>query len=397
MIDFLQAKNYRYDDFGGRFVPEILMPALLELTQQWQHYQVDCKFKETLQNLLQQYAGRPTPLTEVPSFAKEIKGPRIFLKREDLLHTGAHKINNALGQCLLAKLSGKKRVIAETGAGQHGVATAAVCAHLNLACDIYMGSTDMQRQALNVQRMELFGAKVIAVEKGACTLKDAVNEALRDWSTNFADTYYCLGSALGPHPYPEMVANFQAVIGEETRYQCLQQTGQLPNYLVACVGGGSNAIGFFSAFIEESTVNLIGVEAGGKGTQSGEHAARFLAPAIGVLHGCYTYLLQDAYGQISPTHSISAGLDYPALGPQHAALYTRQRAHYVTASDQEALQALQCLAKTEGILCALESAHAVAHAIKIAPLMSSEQIIIINLSGRGDKDLAQIGKYEHAH
>lgn len=389
-MNFLTAKNNRYGEFGGIYVPEMLMPALQELIKDWTYYREDKAFKSQLKESLTQFAGRPTPLTPVPRFAKAINGPIIFLKREDLLHTGAHKINNALGQCLLAKLSGKKRIIAETGAGQHGVATAAACAHLGLSCEVYMGTVDMQRQAMNVQRMELFGAKVIPVNNGAQTLKDAVNEALRDWSASFENTYYCLGSALGPHPYPEMVATFQAVIGKETRQQCLKQADSLPQQIVACVGGGSNAIGIFSAFIDNPHIDLVGVEAGGTGKQPGQHAARLFAAEPGVLHGCYTYLLQDEHGQIMPTHSISAGLDYPAIGPQHAALFAEKRATYTSASDQEAVAALKLLAQTEGILCALESAHAVAYVVKTAANMPKNHIIIINLSGRGDKDLPQL-------
>ncbi len=388
-MNFLTAKKNYYGKFGGIFIPEILMPALEKLMLDWKHYKKNTAFKKKLNQSLAEFAGRPTPLTQIPHFSKAINGPRIFLKREDLLHTGAHKINNALGQCLLAKLSGKTRVIAETGAGQHGVATAAACAHLNLPCEVYMGAVDMARQAMNVQRMELFGAKIMPVTSGDQTLKDAVNEALRDWSANFDETYYCLGSALGPHPYPEMVAEFQSIIGKETKRQCLKQIGNLPNQIVACIGGGSNAIGIFSAFIDDD-VQLIGVEAGGMSTKPGEHAARFLTPEPGVLHGCYTYLLQDAHGQILPTHSISAGLDYPAVGPQHAALFAAKRAVYTAVSDEEAMSALTLLAKTEGILCALESAHAVAYVMKTAADLPKEDVVIINLSGRGDKDLATI-------
>jgi tryptophan synthase beta subunit len=390
-MNFLTAKKNYYGEFGGIFIPEILMPALQKLITDWKHYKKNPAFKKKLNESLAQFAGRPTPLTEVAHFAKAINGPRIFLKREDLLHTGAHKINNALGQCLLAKLSGKTRVIAETGAGQHGVATAAACAHLDLPCEVYMGAVDMARQAVNVERMNLFGAKIIPVTSGAQTLKDAVNEAMRDWSANFDETYYCLGSALGPHPYPEMVAEFQSIIGKETKRQCMKQTGGLPNHIVACIGGGSNAIGIFSAFIDEPDIKLIGVEAGGISNKPGEHAARFLKTAEpGVLHGCYTYLLQDGNGQILPTHSISAGLDYPAVGPQHAALFAEKRAVYTAVNDQEALSALKLLAKTEGILCALESAHAVAYVVKTAAALPKEDVVIINLSGRGDKDLASI-------
>ncbi len=390
MIDFLTAKKHRYGDFGGMFVPEILVPALQELTAQWESCQQDPAFQRQLAEILKDFAGRPTAFCEIPQFAQAISGPRIFLKREDLLHTGAHKLNNALGQCLMAKLAGKTHIIAETGAGQHGVATAAACARLGLSCEVYMGAVDMQRQALNVKRMELFGAKVIAVHAGAKTLKEAVNEALRAWSSSFDTTHYCLGSALGPHPFPEMVAAFQSVIGKEARQQCLQNIQCLPDYVIACVGGGSNAIGIFSAFLDESQIQLIGVEAGGKGQGAGEHAARFLKPSTGVLHGCFTYLLQDEQGQILNTHSISAGLDYPAVGPQHAALYQAGRVNYVAANDEEAVAALKLLAKTEGILCALESAHALGYLIKIAKDLPKEKIVLVNLSGRGDKDLEQL-------
>lgn len=385
-----QIQNGRYGEFGGTFVPEILMAPITALTAQWERCQLDARFQHELATLLMNYAGRPTPLTEVKRFAQLIQGPRIFLKREDLLHTGAHKLNNALGQCLLAKYMQKSRVIAETGAGQHGVATAAACAHLDLDCVIYMGEKDMQRQAPNVARMRLLGAQVRAINVGSATLKEAVNAALRDWSESFADTHYCLGSALGPHPFPEMVATFQAVIGKETEQQCRQQFAALPNLVLACVGGGSNAIGIFSAFLDAEQVHLIGVEAGGHGQQLGEHAARFQAASPGVLHGCYTFVLQDKQGQIASTASISAGLDYPAVGPQHAHLFTQKRVAYVTADDHEALAALQLLAKSEGIICALESAHALAYLIKIAPGLAKDQCVVINLSGRGDKDLAQI-------
>ncbi len=383
-----------YGEFGGTFLPELLMTPIALLNQAWQALKKDKSFQQELSLLLQNYAGRPTAFTEAAHFAQAIDGPRIFLKREDLLHTGAHKLNNALGQCLLAKSMGKKRVIAETGAGQHGVATAAACAHLGLDCVIYMGREDMLRQAPNVARMQLMGAKVepVCPAHGSATLKEAVNAALRDWSFSFEDTYYCLGSALGPHPYPEMVAFFQAIIGKECRRQCLVALGALPDYVIACVGGGSNAIGIFSAFLAHQEVQLIGVEAGGHGTQLGEHAARFQPLTPGVLHGCFTYLLQDKFGQIAPTASISAGLDYPAVGPQHAALFTQKRARYVSVRDDQALHALKLLAKTEGIIPALESAHALAYAIELAPTLSKHQTIVINLSGRGDKDLSIIEK-----
>lgn len=390
---FQQIKG-RYGKFGGAYVPELLMAPIMELCNAWDAIQTDRNFHETLAMLLKTYAGRPTPLTEIPRFASAINGPRIFLKREDLLHTGAHKLNNALGQCLLAKSMEKTRVIAETGAGQHGVATAAACAHLGMKCLVYMGSDDVKRQAPNVTRMRLMGAEVISVESvvegGSATLKDAVNEALRDWSESFSETYYCLGSALGPHPYPVMVASFQSVIGQECENQFRQIFDSHPDVIIASVGGGSNAIGIFSAFLEDENVRLIGVEAGGHGKSLGEHAARFQSLAQGVLHGCYTYVLQDEHGQIAPTASISAGLDYPAVGPQHAYLFEEKRVDYVSVDDKEALAALQLLARTEGIICALESAHALAYAIKIAPALNKNQSIVVNLSGRGDKDLPQL-------
>lgn len=382
--------NGRYGEFGGMYIPEILMEPISELILAWNSAKNDCTFKSTLTAILKNYAGRPTALTEIPSFAAKINGPRIFLKREDLLHTGAHKLNNALGQCLLAKRMGKTRIIAETGAGQHGVATAAACAHLGLTCVVYMGHTDMKRQSLNVSRMTLMGATVISVEHGSGTLKDAVNEALRDWSESFSDTHYCLGSALGPHPFPEIVAEFQSVIGSECLEQCQLQIGRHPTLVIACVGGGSNAIGLFSGFIDDHKVRMIGVEAGGHGKQLGEHAARFFAATCGVLHGCYTYVLQDQHGQIASTSSLSAGLDYPAVGPQHAALFKSKRVEYVAVSDDEALCALKLLASTEGIICALESAHAIAQLIKIAPTLKKDDCVVVNLSGRGDKDLSQL-------
>lgn len=382
--------NGRYGDFGGCYLPELLMPPIIALRTAWDHYQNDVHFLAEWEALLKNYAGRSTPLTEVKNFSEAIKGPRIFLKREDLLHTGAHKINNALGQCLLAKKMGKTRVIAETGAGQHGVATAAACAYLQLPCVIYMGETDIKRQEINVTRMKLFGAEVRSVKQGSATLKDAVNEALRDWSEHFTNTHYCLGSALGPDPYPEMVGFFQSVIGNEAKAQCQAATSALPDLCIAAVGGGSNAIGLFSAFLDEQSVALVGVEAGGTSQQLGMHAARFLQSQPGVLHGCLTYVLQDQAGQIADTHSISAGLDYPAVGPQHAALFQNQRAQYVHVSDQEAIAAFLLLSRTEGILPALESAHALAYAMCCAKNFTSEQIILINLSGRGDKDLAQL-------
>ncbi len=380
----------RYGRFGGQYVPEILIPAVQELERAYLESRQDAVFQAELDDLLRAYVGRPTPLTFASRLTAELGGARIFLKREDLAHTGAHKINNALGQALLAKRMGKRRLVAETGAGQHGVATATVAALLGLECIIYMGRVDMARQQPNVQRMKLLGAEVRAVESGSRTLKDAVNEAIRDWVTNVQTTYYLLGSALGPHPYPLMVREFQAVIGREARQQILEQAGRLPDVCVACVGGGSNAIGLFAAFLEDAQVDLIGVEAGGKGISTGQHAARFADPAIGrpgVLHGSFTYLLQNEDGQALPTYSISAGLDYPAVGPQHADLYESGRARYTSVTDEQALQAFQRLAQREGILPALESSHALAEAIRLAPQLPRDHIVLVNLSGRGDKDL----------
>ncbi len=376
--------------FGGQFVPEILIQPLRELSKKWEALRHDPHFIEELESLLTTFAGRPTPLTEVKNFARAIQGPRIFLKREDLLHTGAHKINNALGQCLLAKYLGKTRIIAETGAGQHGVATATACARLGLACTVYMGSIDIQRQRPNVEKMQLLGAEVIAVSHGSATLKDAVNEALRDYAATYESSHYCLGSALGPSPYPEMVRSFQSVISLEVQKQIQKYSDKTPDLLIACIGGGSNAIGFFHHFLSNPSVKLIGVEAGGKGPAPGEHAARFSGGSPGVLHGCYTYLLQDTEGQILPTHSLSAGLDYPAVGPDHSVLYESQRASYESVRDEEALQAFHLLTQSEGIIPALESSHALAYLIKIAPSLDKDSIVIVNLSGRGDKDLPQI-------
>lgn len=380
----------RYGDFGGAYVAEILVQAISELSEAWEASKNDAAFQQNFGYILKNYAGRPTALTEVPSFSAHINGPQVYLKREDLLHTGAHKLNNALGQCLLAKRMGKSRVVAETGAGQHGVATAAACARLGLDAVIYMGAKDMQRQAPNVSRMRLMGAAVVPVENGAATLKDAVNEALRDWSESCSDTHYCLGSALGPHPFPEIVAHFQSVIGRECREQCQQQFGGLPDLVIACVGGGSNAIGIFSEFLSEEHIGFIGVEGGGTGKELGQHAARFYTATPGVLHGCYTYVLQDEQGQIAETSSISAGLDYPAVGPQHAELYKAGRVQYAAVTDNEALEALTLLARTEGIICALESAHALAYLIKIGHQLPKNHRVVLNLSGRGDKDLPQI-------
>jgi len=376
--------------YGGRFVPETLMAPLEELAAAFESARADESFREELDSLLRDYAGRPTPLFSVQRLTESAGGARIYLKREDLLHTGAHKINNTLGQILLARRMGKQRIIAETGAGQHGVATATVCALFGLDCVVYMGSEDMRRQALNVFRMRLLGAEVREVEAGSRTLKDAINEALRDWVTNVADTYYLLGSALGPHPYPLMVREFQSVIGRETRTQIMEKEGRLPDCLIACVGGGSNSIGLFHPFLADDSVRMIGVEAGGIGSKLGEHAARFNANGggrPGVLQGTMSYVLQDERGQISTTHSISAGLDYPSIGPEHAFLHDSGRVEYTCVSDDEALEAFQTLSKLEGIIPALESAHAVAHALKVAREMTSDQVLIVNLSGRGDKDV----------
>jgi tryptophan synthase beta chain len=383
----------KFGPYGGQFVPETLMPALADLQAAYQALQVDLQFQEEFTHLLRTYVGRPTALTHAQRLSDYLGGAQVYLKREDLAHTGAHKINNALGQALLAKRMGKHRVIAETGAGQHGVATATAAALLGLECIVYMGTTDIARQQPNVLRMRLLGAEVRPVNSGSRTLKDAINEAIRDWVTNVGSTYYLLGSALGPHPYPTMVRDFQAIIGREARVQILEQAGCLPDACIACVGGGSNAIGLFHAFRDDPAVELIGVEAGGKGLDTGQHAARFGDPLLGrpgVLHGTYTYVLQDPSGQVKETHSISAGLDYPAVGPEHVMLRDSGRAEYTSATDAEALHAFQLLARTEGILPALESSHAIAEVIRRAPGMRLDQILLVNLSGRGDKDLDSI-------
>lgn len=386
------SKPGRFGVYGGRYVPETLMAALVELEHAYAESKADAQFQAELDDLLHNFAGRPTPLYHAKRLTESLGGARIYLKREDLLHTGAHKINNALGQGLLAKRMGKRRIIAETGAGQHGVASATVCALLGLECIVYMGEEDMRRQELNVLRMRLLGAEVRGVSSGSKTLKDAVNEALRDWVTNVRDTYYILGSALGPHPYPTMVRDFNRIIGIEMREQILQQEGRLPTAIVACVGGGSNAIGAFHAFLDDKQVRLIGVEAGGRGKSLGDHAARFEGGMPGVLQGTYSYVLQDEDGQVSLTHSVSAGLDYASVGPEHAALHDCGRAEYVSADDAHVLQAVQTLARTEGILPALESAHAVAECIRIAPQMPSHDILVVNLSGRGDKDMGILAR-----
>lgn len=380
----------KFGPYGGQFVPETLMPALIELEAAFVEAQNDPAFHKEFDGLMATYVGRPTPLTYARRLSEKLGGAQIYLKREDLNHTGAHKINNALGQALLVKRMGKKRVVAETGAGQHGVATATVSALLGLECVVYMGSVDMARQEPNVFRMRLLGAEVRAVESGTKTLKDAVNEAIRDWVTNVGDTHYLLGSALGPHPYPTIVREFQSVIGHEARAQMLAEVGRLPDTCIACVGGGSNSIGLFHAFIEDENVELIGVEAGGSGVESGKHAVRFgdsKKGRIGIIHGMRTFVLQTEDGQIADTHSVSAGLDYAAIGPEHAMLRDAERAFYTSATDAEALDAFSVLCHTEGIIPALESSHAVAEAIKRAPTMRKDQIILVNLSGRGDKDL----------
>ncbi len=388
--------NGKFGPYGGQFVPETLMPALLELENAYAQAQRDSTFQAELDHLLETYVGRQTPLTYARRLSEHLGGAKIYLKREDLNHSGAHKINNALGQALLARRMGKQRIVAETGAGQHGVGTATACALLGLEAVVYMGTVDIARQQPNVFRMQLLGAEVRPVESGSQTLKDAINEAIRDWVTNVADTYYLLGSALGPHPYPTMVRNFQSVIGVEARRQILAIENRLPDTLIACVGGGSNAIGLFHPFLQDKTVQMIGVEAGGKGIASGQHAARFADPqraGVGVLHGTRSYVLQNADGQIMETHSVSAGLDYPSVGPEHALLRDQKRIEYTFATDDEALNAFHLLSRLEGIIPALESAHAVAETVKRAPAMSKDALIIVNLSGRGDKDLDTVIRY----
>jgi tryptophan synthase beta chain len=377
----------RFGPWGGRYVPETLMAALEELQREYERAKKDPRFKARLSELLKTFAGRPTPLFFARRLTQKLGGARIYLKREDLLHTGAHKINNCLGQALLVERMGKRRVVAETGAGQHGVATATVCALFGFECVVYMGAEDMRRQELNVFRMRLLGAEVHRVDSGSRTLKDAINEAMRDWVTNVRSTHYLLGSVLGAHPYPTMVRDFHKVIGREARAQILKAEGKLPAAILACVGGGSNAIGIFHDFIADKKVQLIGVEAGGRGAALGDHAARFRGGLPGVLQGTYSYVLQDEAGQIATTHSVSAGLDYPSIGPEHAWLADSKRAEYVAASDSEALDACTLLARTEGIIPALESAHAVAEAIKRAPQMKKADVMIVNISGRGDKDI----------
>ena len=389
-----QMNNYslpdemgHFGDFGGRFIPETLMPALQELEQAYTESRNDARFAGEMDRLARTFAGRPTPLYFASNLTDQVGGAKIYLKREDLAHTGAHKINNVLGQGLLAHGMGKKRIIAETGAGQHGVATATICAMLGMECIVYMGAKDVQRQSLNVFRMKLLGAEVVSVESGSQTLKDAINEAIRDWVTNVRTTYYLLGSVVGPHPYPMMVRDFQSVIGREARQQMLEAEGRLPDYAVACVGGGSNAIGLFHPFLADDSVTLVGVEAGGEGIDTEKHSSTLSKGRVGVLHGSKSYLLQSDDGQITETHSISAGLDYPGVGPEHSYLKESGRAVYVSATDRQALEAFQLLSKTEGIIPALEPAHAIHHAVELAKGLSNDRIVLVNLSGRGDKDI----------
>ena len=392
----LPDRSGHFGPFGGRYVPETLMNCLLELEAAYAEAKAEAAYAEELHRLLRDYAGRPTGLYHAANLSRKLGGAKIYLKREDLLHTGAHKINNVLGQALLARRLGKRRIIAETGAGQHGVATAAVCARFGLECVIYMGEVDMERQALNVFRMRLCGAEVRPVTTGQRTLKDAVNEAMRDWVASSSTTHYILGSALGAHPFPMMVRDFHKVIGEETRAQILEKEGRLPTEMVACVGGGSNAIGFFHDFLDEPEVRLVGVEAGGRCIEEGQHAARFAGGRLGVLQGCKTYLLQNADGQINPTHSVSAGLDYAAIGPEHAYYHDRGRIDYAYASDDDVMTAFEELSRTEGILPALESTHAIAYALKRAPELGPSDLLCINLSGRGDKDVNEVARIMEA-
>jgi tryptophan synthase beta chain len=399
VAEVLPDTRGRYGPYGGRYVPETLMAPLEELEKAYAEAQADPAFHATLDDLLKNFAGRPTPLQFASRLTERLGGARIYLKREDLLHTGAHKINNCLGQGLLAARMGKKRIIAETGAGQHGVATATVAARLGLACAVYMGTEDMERQRLNVFRMRLLGAEVIGVDAGSRTLKDAINEAMRDWVTNVRTTHYLLGSVLGAHPYPQMVRDFHKIIGQEAREQILRAENRLPDHLFACVGGGSNAIGLFHAFLEDASVKMVGVEAGGRGKILGQHAARlaeargFTGARPGVLQGTYTYVLQTADGQIATTHSISAGLDYPAVGPEHAWLAEKGRAEYTAVTDEAAIEAARTLACLEGIIPALESAHAIAEVVMRAPTMKKNEIVILNVSGRGDKDMETLSRY----
>lgn len=392
MQDKIPDGKGHFGIYGGRYVPETLMPALIELTEAYQEVRKDKEFRREFEYYLQEFVGRPTSLYFAERLTKRLGGAKIYLKREDLCHTGAHKINNVVGQVLLARKLGKKRIIAETGAGQHGVATATGAAMFGLECEIYMGAEDVARQSLNVFRMKLLGAKVNRVDIGTRTLKDAISEALRDWTTNVRTTHYIMGTVFGPHPYPVMVRDFQSVIGKEARKQILKKEGKLPDLLIACVGGGSNAMGLFHSFLKDKKVKMTGVEAGGEGIKSGRHAARFAGGSLGVLQGTKSYLLQDENGQVLNTHSVSAGLDYASVGPEHAYLRDQGRIDYTYATDDEALRAFEFLSMEEGIIPALESSHAVAHALKVAPKMKKDQVIIVNLSGRGDKDVMHVAK-----
>lgn len=389
----MKSTNGRFGIHGGQYIPETLMNAVIELETAYSHYKNDPQFNLELSELFNQYAGRPSLLYFAKNMTEDLKGARIYLKREDLNHTGAHKINNVLGQALLARKMGKTRLIAETGAGQHGVATATAAALMGLECVVFMGQVDIQRQALNVYKMKLLGAKVIPVTSGTATLKDAVSEALREWTSRIADTHYCLGSVMGPHPFPTMVRDFQAVISKEIKLQMMQAEGRLPDVVIACVGGGSNAIGSFYHFIEDKNVRLIGCEAGGYGIDTKQTAATIATGRLGIFHGMKSYFCQNSDGQISPVHSISAGLDYPGIGPEHAYLHDQKRAEYVAVTDDEAVDAFEYLSRTEGIIPAIESAHAVAHGIKIAPLLDKDKIVVITISGRGDKDCVSIARY----
>ncbi|MGN1415375.1 MAG: tryptophan synthase subunit beta [Oscillospiraceae bacterium] len=387
------SKVEKFGEFGGQFVPETVMNAVHELEDAYDKYKDDPRFKAELAELYKDYAGRPSLLYYAEKMTKDLGGAKIYLKREDLNHTGSHKINNVLGQILLAKKMGKKRIIAETGAGQHGVATATVCALMGMECCVYMGSVDAERQSLNVYRMKLLGSDVVPVESGTGTLKDAINEALRDWATNVENTYYCIGSVMGPYPYPQMVRDFQKIIGEEIKAQLKEKEGKLPDCVVACVGGGSNAMGAFYDFIGDKSVRLVGAEAGGEGADTERTAATIARGTTGIFHGMKSIFLQDKYGQIAPVYSISAGLDYPGIGPEHAYLHETGRADYVAITDEEAVCAFEYLSKMEGIIPAVESAHAVAAAMKIAPTMGKDQVMVINISGRGDKDVYQVARY----
>ena len=387
------SKIGRFGEFGGQYIPETVMTAVHELEKAYDKYKDDPEFNKELQELYHNYAGRPSMLYYAEKMTKDLGGAKIYIKREDLNHTGSHKINNALGQILLAKKMGKKRIIAETGAGQHGVATATVCALMGLECEVYMGETDMKRQSLNVYRMNLLGAKVTGVASGTATLKDAINEAFRDWVSNIDTTYYCIGSVMGPHPYPTMVRDFQKVISAEIKSQLMEKEGRLPDCVVACVGGGSNAMGAFYNFIEDKSVKLVGAEAAGRGIDTPDHAATVAKGSLGIFHGMKSLFLQNEYGQIDPVYSISAGLDYPGIGPEHAYLNSIGRAQYVDITDEEAVCAFEYLSRTEGIIPAIESSHAVAAALKIAPTMDKDSILVINLSGRGDKDVYSIARY----